>query len=438
MNGDRMDSNGQGSPSSRYSRSEGVASYRRRRRVSKIARGLVAVVLLAILGGTAYLFGRQYITVDLPTVSNESNKRRASEDDTETHYEPVDITLIAVGDVTVNSQQLVQSGLKESGSYDYDHLFEHIKAQLNPEDLRIVSQETNLAGSDYGFGNMAMLNAPQELGRAEVSAGFNTVLRASDHSMDWGEQGLHNELSWWHTNEPYIKVLGVAEPDPDTNPGLSDFVNDVYVFEKNDVKVAILNHTSPYNIAEESQGYISVLTEEKIAADVQKAKDAGADFIVACPHWGQEGVAELSEEQTTFAQYYADQGVDLILGAHPRVLQPVEVLKGSGGNKTVCFYSLGCYVSGGAGDNLIGGLADVRLSRDSAGTCSVSSATLKTLITHQGFGTEFTVYPVSEYTDELAMSSSDPTLTPEQIGIRCTELLGEAYDVNAASMSVQL
>ena len=438
MNGDRLDSNEQGMPTSRYSRSEGVASYRRRRRASKFARGFVAIVLLAILGGTAYLFGRQHLTVELPSVSHRSSKSDSASNEESTTYEPVDIELVAVGDVDMNSLQLVQSGLKDSGAYDFDHLFANIKTSLTAEDISIVSQETALAGSDFGFGSNASLNAPQELGRSEVSAGFNTILRATDHSMDWGEQGIHNELSWWHSNEPYIKVLGIAEPDPETNPGLSDFVNDVYVFEKNDVKVAVLNHTSPYNVAEESQSYISVLTEEKIAADVQKAKDAGANFIVACPHWGREGSAELSEEETAFAQYYADQGVDVIIGAHPRVLQPVEVLTGADGHKCVCYYSLGCYISALGGDSLIGGMADIRLTRDATGACFVSSATLKTLVTHAGVGSEFTVYPVSAYTDELAQTSGDITLTPEQIGLRCTELLGEAYDVEAASLTVEL
>ncbi|MBO7673704.1 MAG: CapA family protein [Atopobiaceae bacterium] len=421
----------------KYSRSAGVASYRKRRRQGKIFRFVVSVLLIAVMSVTAFLFGRRLMD-DKPLtgagyIEQEDEIVEVPEPEEAPTLQPTQITLLMAGDVVMNDA-VVQSGLKESGAYGFDHLFMNLRGELSSFDLRLVDQETGLAGSKFGFGAWMPLNAPQELGRAEVSAGFNVILRATDHTLDNGTEGVHNELAWWQSEYPNLPLLGVAEPDPAANPGLNDYVNNVYVYEKEGFKVAVLNHS--WAIDEVSHGVVSPLTEDKIAADVQKARDAGADIIVACPHWGWENEAEPNDEEKNFAQVYANHGVDVVIGTHPRVLQRTEILEGPDGHKTVCYYSLGCLISSLYSQNFLGGLAEVTLARDESGACSVQSAVLKPVVTHRGYGEDYTVYLLSDYTDELTYSSWDYDLTPAEATRRCTEILGEGYNAEAFELRI--
>lgn len=426
----------------RYSRDLGVGEYQRRRKRGTAFRCVVYCVLIVVMGATAFLFGRRYFggmplsgagyVEQKEPVANEAE---ADEEAEATTNPPVQVSLLMAGDVIMNGS-VIQSGTKDSGAYGFDHVFAHLTNELSSFDLRLVDQETNLPGSKFGFGSYRPLNAPQELGRAEVAAGFNVVLRASDHTMDNDIEGIHNELAWWKSEYPNLPLLGIAEPDPAANPDLNDYVNNVYVYEKEGFKIAILNHS--WGIADEWRGFVSALAEDKIEADVKKARDAGANIIVACPHWGAENSVELSEEETTFAQVYANHGVDVVIGTHPRVLQRVEVLNGPDDHKTVCYYSLGCLVSSLYNQNMLGGLAEVTLLRDESGACSVQSATLKPVVTHRGNGEDYTVYLLSDYTNELAQTSWDADITPEEANRRCTEILGEGYDAGAFEYRVNL
>jgi len=420
----------------RYSRAAGVAGYQKRRRQARAFKLVVSVMLMAIMGVTGFLFGRRLLD-DMPLTDagyiEQEEPVVVSEVEEIPTLQPTQIKLLMAGDVIMNDA-VVQSGLKESGAYGFDHLFSHLTSELSGFDLRLVDQETGLAGSKFGFGAWMPLNAPQELGRAEVSAGFNVILRATDHTLDNGTEGIHNELAWWESEYPNLPLPGIAEPDPETNPNLSDYVNDVYIYEKEGLKIAVLNHSTL--IPEESQGVVSPLTEEKIVADVRKARTAGAELIVACPHWGVENETEPNEEEQNFARIYADNGVDVIIGTHPRVLQRAEVLEGPDGHKTVCYYSLGCLVSSLYSQNFLGGLAEITLARDENGVCSVQSAVLKPVVTHRGNAEDYTVYMLSEYTDDLTYSSWDYDLTPEEAARRCTEILGEGYNTELCELNI--
>lgn len=420
----------------RYSRFGGIDSYRRKRRQGRVFRFFMRLFLISVIAAVGFLVGRQYLgELPLPFAGTEPEPQAVEEVPEEpiATQQPAKITLVAAGDVIMNSA-VVESGLKPSGAYGFDHLFQNLAEELDKFDLRIVDQETGLAGSKFGFGHARPLNAPQELGRAEANAGFNVILRATDHTLDNGHEGLHNELMWWKSEFPTMPLLGVAEPDPQGSFGYNDYVGNVYLYEKDGFKVAVLNHS--WGIGEEDSSVVSALTEEKVEFDVRKAREAGAELIVACPHWGMEGVVELSEEETTFSQLYADLGVDLVIGGNPRVLQRAEVIEGKDGHKTVCFYSLGCLVSSLYSQNLVGGLAEVTLARDDSGACSVTEAVLKPIVTHRAASTDYGVYLASDYTDELALSSWDASQTPEEISRHCKEVFGDAYDAEAMEVRI--
>lgn len=415
-------------PYSHYSRSAGVQSYRHKRRQGSAFKIVVYTMLVMVIGGALVLLSRHFLGDFLPSPSSSSTQEAEMEQMAEiTTVQPAEITLVAAGDVVMNGS-VVESGRLESGAYNFDHLFSHLSGELSQFDLRTVDQETGLAGSEFGFGSEQPLNAPQELGRAEIEAGFNVILRATDHTLDLGHEGVHNELQWWNNEHPEIPLLGVAEPDPEENPGLNDYVNNVYIFDKDGFKVAVLNHS--WSITDEERGVVSVLAEDQIASDVQKARDEGANMIIACPHWGMEYNTEPSEEEMAFAQVYANNGVDVVIGTHPRVLQRVDVLQSEDGHRTICYYSLGCLISSLDSQSLVGGLAEITLSRDDTGNYTVSSAALKPVVTHRGNGDDFGTYLLSDYSTDLAQSGWDYGLTPEEVDVRCSDILGEGYNAD--------
>ena len=439
--GDELN-NGPGSPRradssySRFSRSAGISEYRRRRRAGRVFKWVSAIILIAIIGGAGLLFGQRIL--DMPIFKPSSNGSEAPEKKAEVQEEtistvqPAQISLAMVGDVVLNSSAL-DSGLKDNGDYDYTPLFSNVSPEVKQHDVRIVAQETNLPGDGYGYGSMRPLNAPQALGQAEVGAGFNVVLRANDHTMDNGTEGLHSELNWWNSEYPKIPVLGVSDPEVEEAVVSNGYASNVYVFEKDGFKVAILNHT--WDVSEQDTRYLSALDEQKISADVKRARDAGAQMIVACPHWGQEDDIEPTEDEVKYAQFYANNGVDVIIGTHPRVLQRAEVLQGKDGHKTVCFYSLGCFVSSLSTMNLVGGLAEVTLERDSAGACSVKSAVLKPVVTHRANRGEYTVYLLGKYTEEMGQTGWD-YFPPEEATQICTQTLGDRYNAEESVLRV--
>ena len=429
-----------------YSRELGSASYRSRRRRNRVLKVVVALALLTVIGGASYMFGKQFldadkIPFDLPGVESASETAQTSEggvggeSEAPVTVQPASATVVAAGDVIVDGA-VTESGKRESGAYDFDHLFKHVKGELDQFDLRIVSQETGLAGRQFGFGANFPLNAPQDLGRAEQKAGFNVILRASDHALDSGEEGIHNELEWWYDTFADMPVLGIADADPEGNPTLSDYVSQVYVYDKGGFRIAVLNHSA--GIEGNGQKVVSPLTEAKIAEDVRKAREQDADMIIACPHWGDEGSSELSDEQKHFAEIYTNEGVDVILGSNPRVLQEVEVLEGKDGHKTVCFYSLGCFVSSLSDNSLLGGLAEVQLDRNDKGDCFVSKAVLKPVITHRGNADDYGTYLLKDYDEETAWSGWDGWVGLDEWNRRCTEVLGDGFDPESCECVINL
>jgi poly-gamma-glutamate synthesis protein (capsule biosynthesis protein) len=141
---------------------------------------------------------------------------------------------------------------------------------------------------------------------------------------------------------------------------------------------------------------------EQMQRDVLWAKEQ-ADLVIVSLHWGDEDRTTPNAEQRELIAFFADLGVDLILGHHPHVLQPVEVVERSDGQQMTVFYSLGNFISNQiAAPNMLGGMAVVELVLDSDGA-RVATAGLIPLVTHfsQGFARTY-VYPLAEYTAAMA------------------------------------
>lgn len=342
------------------------------------------------------------------------------------------IDICMVGDVLLQ-ESVIATAENSDGSYDFTHIFENTASETSSYDLAMLDQETVLGGTEFGIQDSSLFNSPQEAGDAEVAAGYDVILHANNHVMDMGYEGLHSELEFWRTNHPEISVLGVIDPLSD-DPGSLD---DIYVYEKDGVRVAILNYTYGLNVDSDTEGAVALLEEEKIRTDCETANSL-ADIVIVCPHWGTANTLEPDDDQRQWAQLFLECGVDVVIGCHTHTVQPIEVLTDDDGHQMVCFWSIGNFISDMSRKvNMVGGIARVRIVRDSDGTVRVSGYGLTPVVTHKDTDDE-TTYLLSDYTDELAETNELSSVTPEYCQGLLSDTLGSDYDTETCELWVDL
>ncbi|MBR6664472.1 MAG: CapA family protein [Lachnospiraceae bacterium] len=274
----------------------------------------------------------------------------ATPEPTPTPFPEYDINLMMVGDNLMH-MGIVTTGRQEVGSYNYDFLFDGIEDFLAEAEVKMINQETILGGNQLGFSGYPHFNSPTEVGDAIVDAGFNVVLHSSNHTADKGLKGILNCADYW---QQYPEVL-VAGIDGD---GVED---EIHILEIEGVTFAILNYAYAPNMGSfpsEYEGHMDMLCDynektrlidfttirEEVLTEIAEA-DKLADFVVVCPHWGTEYTTKPSSYQEKFARQMTEAGADIIIGTHPHVVQPMEWVEAENGNKSLCYYSLGNYVS---------------------------------------------------------------------------------------------
>lgn len=294
----------------------------------------------------------------LQTPSDMAGTEDVSQLDTEQCNEELQetekkITLMMVGDNLLHPS-VMKTGYQADGSRNYDHLFEPIQEYLEQADIKMINQETIFGGNDRGLMGFPYFNSPTEVGDAIAKAGVNVVLHASNHTADQEIEGLLHCIDFWKTY-PEVLVTGMFEQPGEEN-------QDIGLLEIEGVTFAILNYTYGPNLEvlpASIQGHLGMLCDwnEKTGAidfttihpdvltDIQKAEEL-ADVVIVCPHWGAEYVTKPTSYQEKFALQMTEAGADLILGTHPHVVQPVEWVESENGNRALCYYSLGNYVSG--------------------------------------------------------------------------------------------
>ena len=411
-----------------------AARRRRNTRLAILVAGAVAFLLVAFLciRGIVGCVSQRFSDTSTTKVESKTDDGKNEAAVTEEKAAPVTIDLMMIGDI-LQHRGVYESGFMDDGTRNYDHIFAHIGDQLADADIKVVNQETLLGGTAFEFSGYPTFNGPQEMGDAEVKAGFNVILRATNHAMDMGYEGLHSELSYWHTQHPDIAVIGAVDPDDS-----SASIEDVYIYEKDGFKIALLNYTYDLNGFEDPQNKVSWLDEDHVRRTVEAA-DAAADMVVVFPHWGEEYNLQPVEYQHQMAQVFMDAGADVIIGGHPHVIEPVEILTASDGRKVPCFWSVGNFVCTQVdNENLVGGVAKVSFAKESDGTSSITGASFVPTICHKGIGLSMTTYLLRDYTDDLAATNylesnetDNTSLTVAWANEFCTEVLGSSFDTSS-------
>ena len=242
------------------------------------------------------------------------------------------LSMFMVGDVLIHGA-LYKDAFVSGDKYDFTEMFSDYEAILSQYDLKYYNQESIIGGKNLGLSTYPRFNSPDEIGLNAISAGFNVVSLANNHSLDKGEQGIRYSNSFWKKQTDVI-VSG-------TNESLED-QNYIPVYEKNGIKYSFISYTTTTNGLNLPSGkdyLVNVYSDELAKKQIESIKDK-TDLIIVAIHWGTEYSYVPNESQKNIAQYLSNLGVNLIIGAHPHVVQPITYV-----NDTLVIYSLGNFLA---------------------------------------------------------------------------------------------
>jgi poly-gamma-glutamate synthesis protein (capsule biosynthesis protein) len=305
------------------------------------------------------------------------------------------LTLLAAGDNLLHDPLIRRD--PKTGAYNFTAYYAEIKALTEAADIAFINQETLLAGEKYGFSGYPRFNTPAEAGAALIAAGFDVVNHATNHIMDKGGEAVFSTMDYWDAR-PGVSYLGIHRSQQEREAKK-------VIIKKNNISVGFLAYTYGTNglpLPRDKPYLVSLIDEPVMEKEIAALRPL-CDILVVSMHWGEEYRLSANKEQERLARFLAAQDVDLILGHHPHVLEPYEYLDRPGGGKTLCFYSLGNFLSGQQTNiTQLGALAYARIKKTGDGV-EIDAEGIIPLVNHyeQGF-TGFRVYPLYRYTEALA------------------------------------
>lgn len=222
------------------------------------------------------------------------------------------------GDLMSHRQQQIAAYQSGTKTYDFSRAFKHIKPVLEKADFAIANLETTLPGNSRQYRGFPLFGVHDAYAGAVREAGINVLATANNHSLDSFKNGLIRTVK-------VTRKLGFHQLG--TYVSREDFEqNRILMLKKNGLKVAILNYTYGTNGISVPDGVVvNLMTEERVTADLAQARALKPDAIIVVYHWGWEYNRYPNSQQKQFARLSFEHGADVVLGAHPHVVQPYEV-----------------------------------------------------------------------------------------------------------------
>ncbi len=295
------------------------------------------------------------------------------------------LSLIMVGDALIHSA-VYNNGLNNDGTYDFTKMLTKVKPIVKSYDLAFYNQESILGGKEIGLSTYPRFNSPYEVGDAFLDAGFNLVSLANNHALDRGEEALNNSLNYWQSKEAY------------TAGSYSSFENrdNIKIATKNNISYALLAYTTVTNGLTRPNGkeyYLNVYDEEQVKQDILKVRDK-VDLLMVSMHFGTEYTFKQTLEQEQIANFLASLGVDIIIGHHPHVVEPITFI-----NNTLVIYSLGNFISGQDTINrLTGVMVGIDVKKENN---KISLDNLRAILTYTKKNNGYEVIPYHDLTDDI-------------------------------------
>ena len=283
--------------------------------------------------------------------STENNNISILDTNENSDFKSTSINLTAVGDVMAHSPQLKAQYDSNSNTYSFDNNFKYIKKYIETSDLSIANLETTLAGEDIGYSSYPTFNTPDAIASALKNTGFDIISTINNHTFDKGSHGFDRTLS-------VLKELNFETVGTKSNVYDDDYI----IKDINGIKLGITSYSygdiinsdkylNGIKISDECKERANIFSSSNvndafntINNTISKLNDTDMQILII--HWGNEYQRVPSKFQSELAQLLSDAGVDIIIGSHPHVVQPVEMIKSSdGSNETLIVYSLGNLIS---------------------------------------------------------------------------------------------
>jgi len=405
-------------------------------------------------------------TVELPVASRPEETEPPTETTVPVPEHVVSTaTIVSTGDILMH-KPVIDVGWTNNG-YDFESIFRYVAEDVTAADYAVANLETTLAGTDngYQYAGYPNFNCPDEIVDAAKDAGFDLLLNANNHSYDTSSVGVHRTISI--IRDRGLEYTGFADTEEEKHYLVKE-INGInigmicYTYETDNRADTVALNGLP--VKAEDKGLVNVFDYNaldtfyaELEGYLNDMEADGAEATMVYIHWGDEYQLKQNANQTKIAQKICDLGVDVIIGGHPHVVQPMDLLESTvdPDHKTVCLYSMGNAVSNQRQGNLTaistahtedGVLFSVTFSKYSDGTVYVESTDLLPVWVYRrtdGTGNEYNMLPLhldkadswmedfnmKEHTVTAAKNSHARTMAIVGEGLEeCQTWLQESYD----------
>lgn len=380
------------------------------------------------------------ILSSLMFISCNSKNYSSVETSTEpTKIEPIEINVTAAGDVLMHMPQVEAAFNGENKSYNFDEYFKYVKDYISSADIAICNSETTYLGEGSTYSGYPCFNSPTALLDSLKTTGFDVLASAHNHIIDKGSAGFKNSAKT--ITDKDFDLIGIKNNPSDKNYIVKDVKG---------IKLGITNFAystvdgsnnkliNGIPLAKELEGSINLFSSTNLEKDlaimkttIDNMKNDGAECIIFYMHWGNEYQTSPSKEQETIAKALNSYGVDVIIGSHPHVVQPIRTLVDEETNKeTLVFYSLGNFVSNQRREYLDqsnsenGLLVTFKIYKDENGTISIKEHTAIPTWVYKysdNTGVHYNIMPVEEMLDDKDSGLSAPVFNNMQDSLNSTE-----------------
>lgn len=358
---------------------------KKKRRIKKNLRNALLIVLLGIIASYAGFFVQRFNHYE--NIPIEVSYK------TQDTKEVYTASMVMVGDALIHGA--IYNTYKSGNSYNFTNIFKYTKDIFQSYDLAYYNQETILGGKQLGLSTYPQFNSPQEVGDAFVGAGFNLVSLATNHTLDrmynCGLKAITNSRNYWNKQEGVIAAGSYTSKEEREK---------LQIGQVNGITYTLLSYTMSTNGLKVPSGkdyVVDVYTKDKVKNDVLRYQDK-VDVIMVAMHWGNEYQHYPSTTQKNVAKYLASLGVDIIIGAHPHVVQPIDFI-----DDTLVIYSLGNFVSSQIGvERLTGLMASINIKKEVYhGKTTITIEDVVGDLIYTNKSNKYVVYPYQKLTNNI-------------------------------------
>ena len=319
----------------------------KKNKILKIVSSIVFLTAVVVLANTYSKRNEEnlYLNNGIDKTGRVENSVDEKEEEAIENEEIKYIDIVSLGNLIIHQSQI--NGAKNENGYDFSPSFQYIKEMVSEADISLGILEGALAGGEpTGY---PIFNSPDEVIDSLRDTGIDVVNYANNHIYDYDDEGLQRTIEI--TKEKGLDVLGIKSTEEEKSYLVKE-VDGVkigfasYVFETETINGYKTINSNPVSI--NSENLINTFNYNdlesfynRIASEISAMKEEGVEFIIASMHWGEEYNTYIEATQNEIAKKLNELGVDIILGGHPHVIQPYEIICNESGHSTFVIYSQG-------------------------------------------------------------------------------------------------